>query len=172
MSRPAPTVKMSRLKCSDSSTVVRRLMESPGAPCMSSVLRVCHLSTVRNPTGATFDSSVGRGQSRSEAESGRRRSPRRAKGVESRPSGAPSLASHAATTCSDRRFRALPSAPNAVMSGDLGDYLQASGSTVTAPTGRGRGHQARDIAAQSARRHRLPLSSHRSPPCRSGERRR
>jgi len=111
---------------------------------------------------------VGRGQRRSEAGSGRLRTPRRAKSVESRPSGAPSIASHAATTCSDRRFRVLPSASNAVMSGDLADYLQACGSTVTAPTGTGRGHQSRDIAAQSVRRHRPPLPSHGSPPRRSG----
>ena len=111
---------------------------------------------------------VGRGQRRSEAESERLRTPRRAKGTQSGPSGASSSASHAATTCSDWRFRVLPCASRAVMRGDLGDHLQACGSTVTAPTGTGRGHQARDIAAQSVRWHRPPLPSHGSPPRRSG----
>lgn len=102
------------------------------------------------------------------AGSGRLRTPKRAKGVKSRPSGAPSLAPHAAPACNERRFRVLPRASHAVMSGDLGDHLQACGSTVTAPTGTGRGHQSRDIAAQSVRRHRPPLPSHGSPPLRSG----
>ena len=103
-----------------------------------------------------------------EAGSGHLRTPKRAKGVKSRPSGAPSSASYAATACNDRRFRVLPCASRAVMRGDLGDHLQACGSTVTAPTGTGRGHQARDIAAQSVRWHRPPLPSHGSPPRRSG----
>lgn len=125
-----------------------------------------------SPCRATGYVLVGCKQPRSEAGSGRLRTPRRAKGAHSRPSGAPSLASHAATTCNDRRFRVLPPASNAVMCGDLGDSLQACGSTVTAPTGTGRGHQTRDVAAQSARRDWLPLPSHGSPPRRSGQNRR